>query len=155
MEPSSTLSSDIPSVFKLPEGLSPNSIDTIPVLSSLLSRFQISPLTTSISTPGIARSAASPSQLLAGTGPLTDKDITLATDVLRFQLEKARIQIGKFPDMHRSIDEQELEIKELENRILKQKETMLQLQKFGRASMKAKEQIEGATVAQSSPRVVQ
>ncbi|POS86503.1 hypothetical protein EPUL_001141 [Erysiphe pulchra] len=150
MESSSKFSSDVPSVFKLPDGLSPYSIDTIPVLSSLLSRLQTSPLTTSISTPGITRSAASPSQLLVGTGPLTDKDITLATDILRFQLQKARIQIGKFPDMHRSIEEQELEIKELENKILKQKETMLQLQQFGRASMKVKEQIKGATVTQSS-----
>lgn len=155
MESSSELSSDIPSVFRLPEGLSPNSIDTISALSSLLSRFQASPLTTSISTPGITRTAASPSQLLAGSGPLTDKDITLATDILRFQLQKARIQIGKFPDMYRSIEEQELEIKELENKILKQKETILQLQKFGQASMKLKEDIEGAIVTQSSPHMDQ
>ncbi|KHJ35380.1 putative microtubule-associated protein [Erysiphe necator] len=144
---STSTSSDIPSVFKLPEGLSPNSIDTVPVLSSLLSRFQTSQLNSSISASGLIRSTASPSQLLVGTGPLTDKDITSATDVLRLQLQKAHMQIGQFPDMHRSIEEQELEIKELESKILKQKDTISEIQKFARVSKKLEEKIEENSVS--------
>jgi len=124
--------SEGPSLFNLPEGLTPGSIDTIPILSSLLSRIQ-NPSTTAASTSG-SPPAVSPAQLASGTGPLHVKDIPTATDEMKHKLQRARVQVKELPDIDRSIEEQEEEIQELEEKIQKQKEVLNALRDVGSAT---------------------
>ncbi|KIN00844.1 hypothetical protein OIDMADRAFT_93422, partial [Oidiodendron maius Zn] len=120
-QPSSTVS--------LPEGLSADSVDTLPVLSAVLARLQ------NLSTPTTASSASpptpSPSQAVSGTGPLTIKDIPAATDQLKHKLQRARAQVKELPDIDRSITEQQEEIRELEERIAKQRDVLEKLRQAG------------------------
>jgi chromosome segregation ATPase len=126
-----------PSLHNLPEGLSPDSIDTLPVLSAILSRLNtLSP--NAASTSG-SPSTASPSQLASGTSPLSVKDIPAATDDLKHKLQKARAQVKELPDIDRSLAEQEEEIRELEEKIRKQREVLERLRKTG---LEAKKEIE-------------
>jgi hypothetical protein len=120
------------------EGLLPDSIDTLPVLSAILSRMQnFSP--TLNNTAG-SPPAASPSQIASGTSPLVFKDIHTATDDLKHKLQKARLQVKGLPDVERSVVEQEEEIKELEERIATQREVLLGLREIGIAATKDREQ---------------
>jgi hypothetical protein len=110
-QPSSTIS--------LPEGLSADSVDTLPVLSAVLSRLQ------NLSTlPTASPPTPSPTQAASGTGPLTIKDVPVATDQLKHQLQRARAQVKELPDIERSIAEQDEEIRELEERIAKQRDVL-------------------------------
>ncbi|RKF81757.1 putative microtubule-associated protein [Golovinomyces cichoracearum] len=129
MESSPITNSDDAPIIKLPEGLTPNSLDTIPVISSLLCRLQNSTSFNSNSTSGFQ--TASPSQHTAGTGPLSFKDIPPATDGLKHQLLKALSQIKQLPDMDRTIEEQEVEIKELEEKICRQRKVISELRQLG------------------------
>ncbi|KAF4637930.1 hypothetical protein G7Y89_g163 [Cudoniella acicularis] len=126
-----------PSGLVLPEGLSPDSIDTLPVLSALLSRLQ-NPSNTSASTSG-SPPAASPSQIATGTGPLTIKDIPAATDELKHKLQRARMQVKELPDMDRSLSEQEEEIKELKEKISRQRGALASLRDVGSAMKRERE----------------
>ncbi|KAE9369477.1 hypothetical protein N431DRAFT_344986 [Stipitochalara longipes BDJ] len=129
-----------PSLFNLPEGLTPDSIDTLPVLSALLSRLQ-NPSSTAhtVSTSG-SPPAASPSQLASGTGPLSIKDIPPATDELKHKLQRARLQIKELPDIDRSVEEQDVEIRELEEKIRKQREVLVGLREVGLQTKREREQ---------------
>ncbi|KAH6677505.1 RNA polymerase II transcription mediator complex subunit 9-domain-containing protein [Halenospora varia] len=129
-----------PSSLGLPEGLSADSIDTLPVLSALLSRLQ-NPSTTSTSTAG-SPPAASPSQIASGNGPLTIKDIPAATDELKHKVQKARAQVKELPDMDRTITEQEDEIRELEEKIARQREVLVSLRDVGAATKRDREKRE-------------
>ncbi|KAH8661381.1 RNA polymerase II transcription mediator complex subunit 9-domain-containing protein, partial [Tricladium varicosporioides] len=126
-----------PSSLDLPEGLSADSIDTLPVLSALLSRLQ-NPSATSTSTAG-SPPATSPSQIASGYGPLTIKDIPAATDELKHKLQKARTQVRELPDIDRTIAEQEDEIRELEEKIARQREVLLSLRDVGAATKRERE----------------
>jgi len=102
-----------PLSLALPEGLTPDSIDTLPVLSALISRFK-------------DRDAE------GGAPPYTKKDVLPETDVLRHKLMRARAQVRMLPDVERSVGEQEEEIKELEERIGRQREALGRLRELGR-----------------------
>jgi small-conductance mechanosensitive channel len=121
-----------PSTVFLPDGLSADAVDTLPVLSAILSRLQ------NLSTPPTASVASpptpSPSHAASGTGPLTIKDIPAATDQLKHKLQRARAQAKELPDIDRSIAEQQQEIQELEARIAKQRDV---LESLRQASMAA------------------
>lgn len=119
--------------FQLPEGLTPSSLDTIPVLSSLTCRLQNSSSINSSST------TASP-QLTTGTGLLAFKDIPPATDRLKHQQQKARKEIRQLPDVDRTIEEQEAEIRDLEDKIRQQKNMILELKRMGQITRKEMEQ---------------
>jgi hypothetical protein len=123
------------SAIPLPEGLSADTVDTLPVLSAVLSRLQ------NLSAPPTATSASpptpSPSQAANGTGPLTIKDIPTATDQLKHKLQKARVQVKELPDIDRSIAEQEEEIRELEERIAKQRDVLETLRLAGVAAARS------------------
>lgn len=137
MATSPSQSTPQPSLLNLPEALSPDSIDTLPVLSAILSRLQtLSPnaATTSGSPP-----APSPSQLAGGTGPLSIKDIPAATDDLKHKLQKARAQVKELPDIDRTLAEQEEEIQELEEKIRKQREVLERLKEVGLAAKRERE----------------
>lgn len=129
-----------PPLYTLPPGLTPDSLDTLPVLSALLSRLQ-NP--SAISTSGSPPSAATPSQIVAGLGPLTIKDIPTATDGLKHKIQKARAQIKELPDMDRSIKDQEEEMRELKVKIARQKEVLEGLRDMGLALKREREEREG------------
>ncbi|CCU75742.1 hypothetical protein BGHDH14_bghG001631000002001 [Blumeria hordei DH14] len=101
--------------MKLPDDLTPHHMDTIPILSSLLSRLS-NPSSTSQSGLAGPSYTSSPSQILNSTGQLSAKDIPPATDELKQQLQKAHLQIKQLPDIDRTISEQEEEIVELEEK---------------------------------------
>jgi small-conductance mechanosensitive channel len=130
-----------PSLVNLPEGLTPDSIDTLPVLSALLSRLQTPSSTAHAASTSGSPPAASPSQLVSGTGPLSIKDIPPATDELKHKLQKARVQVKELPDMDRSVEEQEVEIRELEEKIKKQREVLVGLREVGLQAKREKEPI--------------
>jgi len=126
------------SAVSLPSGLSPDSIDTVPVLASIISRLQDlspTPITTSGSPP-----ATSPSQITGSTGPLATKDIHTATDELKHKFQKAREQVKELPDIDRTIGEQEMEIQELEEKIARQREVLERLREVGMESMRQREE---------------
>ncbi|KAH6721326.1 RNA polymerase II transcription mediator complex subunit 9-domain-containing protein [Leptodontidium sp. 2 PMI_412] len=129
------------SLMNLPDGLSPDSIDTLPVLSQILARLQTPSNTSTASTAG-SPPAASPSQLTSGTGPLTIKDIPAATDGIKHKLQKARVLVKELPDMERSIAQQDEEMAELEERIRKQRDILGQLRDVGLSIKREREQRE-------------
>jgi hypothetical protein len=67
----------------------------------------------------------------AAAGTLTLKDIPTATDKLKHKLQTVRVQIRGFPDVGRTIAEQEEEIAELEARMGKQREVLERLREVG------------------------
>ncbi|CAL3971780.1 hypothetical protein PZA11_005068 [Diplocarpon coronariae] len=131
-----------PSLMNLPEGLTPDSIDTLTILSSILARLQ-TPSGTSNLTASTAGSppAATPAQL-STEGPLTTKDIPAATDGLKHNLQKARVLVKDLPDVERSIKEQEAEIRGLEEKIRAQKGILEQLMGVGVSIKRDREQRE-------------
>jgi hypothetical protein len=131
-----------PSLLNLPEGLTPDSIDTLPVLSALLLRLQNPSSTAHTASTSGSPPAASPSQLASATGPLSIKDIPAATDELKHKLQRARIQVKELPDMERSVEEQEEEIRELEEKIRRQSEVLVGLRDVGLQAKREREQRE-------------
>lgn len=63
---------------------------------------------------------------------LTTKDIPIATDQLKHRLQRARVQVGMLPDVDRTIEEQEDEISELEEKIRRQREVLERLRDAGK-----------------------
>ncbi len=130
-----------PSLTNLPEGLSPDSLDTLPVLSALLQRLQNpQSANTGASTAGTPP-AATPSQLAAGTGPITLKDVPAATDEMKHKLQRARAQIKMLPDVQRTIAEQEEEMKHLEAKIKEQREMLKHLRELCKSAKVEKEDV--------------
>ncbi|CZS95114.1 related to microtubule-associated protein [Rhynchosporium agropyri] len=129
------------SLKNLPDGLSPDSIDTLPVLNQILARLQTPSNTSTASTAG-SPPAIFPSQAVSSTGPLTIKDIPLATDGIKHKLQKAKSLVKELPDMERSIAEQEEEMRELEERIRKQKDILGMLRDVGVNIKREREQRE-------------
>ena len=124
------------SSISLPDGLSADAVDTVPVLSAVLSRLQnISTTTSGAGSPP----TPSPSQAASGTGPLTIKDIPTATDGLKHKLQRARAQVKELPDIERSAAEQEHEIRELEVRIARQRDVLETLRRAGIAARRDRE----------------
>src|SRR5689334_2160022 len=117
--------SQAPSLTNLPEGLTPDFLDTVPVISSILARLQ-PPQNANlpVSTAGSPPAAPTPVQvkdLENGPGPLTVNQIPIAADGIKSRLQKARQQVKQLPDMERSVAEQDQEIKELELKIKRQR----------------------------------
>ncbi|KAE8449968.1 hypothetical protein EG329_007107 [Mollisiaceae sp. DMI_Dod_QoI] len=129
-----------PSLTNLPDGLSPDCLDTIPVLSSILSRLQPPQNANNAASATGSPPAATPKDLAEGTGPLTVKEIPLAADKIKSKLQTARLQVKQLPDMERSVSEQEQEIRELEDKISKQRAALAQLKEAGVAIKREREQ---------------
>jgi small-conductance mechanosensitive channel len=117
------------------------------MLSALLSRLQNPSSTAHTASASGSPPAASPSQLASGTGPLSIKDIPSATDELKHNLQRARLQIKELPDMDRSVEEQEVEIRELEEKIRRQREVLVGLRDVGLQAKKEREQREKEGIA--------
>ncbi|KAJ5103734.1 hypothetical protein N7532_004263 [Penicillium argentinense] len=77
------------------------------------------------SIPGGGSNGPAASQAVADTSsidpnvrsPLDVKDLPTATSSVKIRIEKARAVVEELPDMHRSVEEQQDEISELEDRI--------------------------------------
>ncbi|CAG8972845.1 hypothetical protein HYALB_00001264 [Hymenoscyphus albidus] len=99
-------------------------LDTIPILYSLLSRLQ-PPTSTSTGTPAATPLPASEN------GTLTIKNIPMETDKIKHKLLESAAKVKGLPDMERTIEEQEAEIREWEERIEKQREMLRALRDVG------------------------
>ncbi|KAG9243001.1 RNA polymerase II transcription mediator complex subunit 9-domain-containing protein [Calycina marina] len=104
--------------------INPDSIDTIPILATILAKLQ--PLQPS--------SAPSPAPNVIST-----RDLPGATDELKHKLQKARMQVKELPDIERSVKNQEEEIARLEERIGRQKEMLGRLRQVGEEAMRVRE----------------
>lgn len=126
----------------LPPALSPDSLDSLTELTTILTRLrstiQATPGPSGI--PGSTPAGASPAP--AKDGSLSLKDVPAATDHIKHKLQKARGQVRALPDMDRSMGEQEAEIAELEERIRMQREALEKL-KGGGVKFSAEEAARG------------
>ncbi|KAI1840719.1 hypothetical protein JX265_002083 [Neoarthrinium moseri] len=134
-----------PRALTLPEGLSPDQLDVITELSSLLSRLR-APTVLPTSQPGSQQAprsgttplpAAAPTPAAGGPGPSSSasqggsggggeqeialRDFPAATDHLRHKLAAAKAAVLALPDMHKTTADQEREVAELERRIAAQR----------------------------------
>jgi hypothetical protein len=88
----------------LPPFLSPQTFDILPEIYTLISRLQLpSNNTTDPST-------AQPNDLL------TPKDLAAAAVPIKLKIQKARATVQNLPDVERTVEEQEREIRALEKR---------------------------------------
>ncbi|ELR10275.1 hypothetical protein GMDG_04661 [Pseudogymnoascus destructans 20631-21] len=137
----------------LSDNLSPAMLDTIPVLTSILSRVQpptssnapgASPMpATSFGTPS-STSKPSSSQLRPdATAALSTKEIPAATDALKHRLQRARVEVAQLPGIGMSIEEQEVEIRALESRIREQRAALNSLSEVGGKAGKGDTIMEG------------
>jgi hypothetical protein len=119
----------------LPPTLSPDALDTLTEMSTILARLRTA-IQTSSSNTGIAGATpagtgATPNPLGASPSALTLKDVPTATDSLKHKLQRARTQIRALPDMSRTVKEQEAEIQELEAKLKLQREVLDRLRESG------------------------
>lgn len=125
-----TPSTPAPPTTSLPPGLNADAIDVVPILTAILSRIPdltSAPLATAAGSPP---AEATPSQI-SGTGTLAYKNIVLATDEMKHKLQNARRQIKELPDVDRTLKEQEEEIRQLEDKIRRQRSVLGNLRKTG------------------------
>jgi hypothetical protein len=108
-------------------------IDTLPVLYALLSRLQPPASSGTAGSPPAATPSNHTPSTLDPTAPLRIKDIPIATDGIKHKLQKARKEVKGFPDVERTIAEQEEEIKELEEKIREQRAVLKGLADVGNA----------------------
>jgi hypothetical protein len=125
-----------PVPLPLPDALNPDALDVLSELGHILTRLRTLPTTTSSSTS--AQATPTPTALVSAsasskkTGELTLKEIPVATDVLKHRFQRARHIIKTtLPDLDRSIPDQETEIRALEARIARQRDTLLKLREVG------------------------
>ncbi|CAI4220034.1 unnamed protein product [Parascedosporium putredinis] len=120
----------------LPPTLSPDSLDALTELTTLLSRLRATIQTSSgpSGIPGSTPVAGATPNISAASptgGSLSLKDVPTATDHLKHKLQKSRVQVRGLPDMDRTIPELEEEIAELENKIQMQREVLQRLKQRG------------------------
>ncbi|KAI1385943.1 RNA polymerase II transcription mediator complex subunit 9-domain-containing protein [Hypoxylon trugodes] len=128
----------------MPEGLNPDTLDTLTELAVLLNRLR-TPTSTTGATPAAAptpqpqplRPNQSQQQTNNGattttnTGELSLKEIPPAADVLKHRFQKARVLVRGLPDVGRGIAEQEEEIRALEERLGRQRDMLVKLREMG------------------------
>ncbi|KAJ0117249.1 microtubule-associated protein [Diaporthe amygdali] len=133
----------------LPGGLTPDSVDVPSELYTILSRLRYTDKNGAAangdgdsSKPGANTPAGGlPGSTPAGganhpgdgsdTKTLSTKDLAAATDPLKHKIQRARAAVHTLPDINRTIAEQEVEIKEWQEKIEKQRKVLQQLKEFG------------------------
>ncbi|KAK3689605.1 RNA polymerase II transcription mediator complex subunit 9-domain-containing protein [Podospora appendiculata] len=142
----------------LPDGLSPDAVDTLTELTSIIIKLRASqqpPSLTNLPHPSTAAAASNPlghhhpngppslPGPVTGTTPLASgggggggqllsvKELPGATDNLKHKLQRARAAVKTLPDVGRTISQQEVEIAELEARRRKQVEMLMGLKEEG------------------------
>ncbi|ORY58793.1 RNA polymerase II transcription mediator complex subunit 9-domain-containing protein [Pseudomassariella vexata] len=118
----------------LPATLSPDALDTITKLASILTRLR-TPVTLPNASGGgsgqTPAAAPTPSNSQNTNGELSLREVPAATDHLKHKLQKARAQIKTLPDMDRTMAEQEEEMRQLEDKIRRQREQLNLLREKG------------------------
>lgn len=133
----------------LPSGLTPDSVDVPSELYTILSRLRYTDKNGAAtsgdgdaSKPGASTPAGGlPGSTPAGgasnpadgpnTKPLSTKDLAAATDPLKHKILRARAAVHTLPDINRTIAEQEVEIKEWQDKIESQRKVLQKLKEFG------------------------
>jgi hypothetical protein len=108
-----------------PQPPAPSTLDILPLLTTLLTNLQ-----ESSQNPTQSATSASPTDPNF-TAPITPKDIVALTDGMKAKIREARAQIARLPDMDVSLDEQEQEIRDLEERIRRQRKELERLKGIG------------------------
>lgn len=151
----------------LPAGLSPDSVDVQSPLYTILSRLRYTEKngaatnsdgdsskpganTPAGGLPGSTPSGAAAQEANSSdTKTLSTKDLAAATDPLKHKIQRARAAVHTLPDITRTIQEQEAEIREWEDKIEKQRTVLLQLKEFGIQFSRGNRDVEmGGTGAQ-------
>jgi hypothetical protein len=113
----------------------PQTFDILPPLHALLSRLEPSlnvytPDTSAALPPNnAAHTPVTSASALPSSAPqqLDYKDAAVAAQFLKSRIRKALADLAGLADMHRGVDEQEEEIKGLEDKIQRQKEVLARL----------------------------
>ena len=123
-----------PHPLALPDTLTPDSLDVLTELASILERIRPPQSTVSLSGAGagVTGTTPLPSSSAAPDGQVSLKDLPAATDPLKHKIQKARAQIKALPDMERTIPEQEEEISELKAKLEEQKQVLERLRQRGK-----------------------
>ncbi|PNH43089.1 hypothetical protein VD0004_g4347 [Verticillium dahliae] len=130
-----------PHPLALPPTLSPDALDTLTELTTILTRLRaaVHASNPSANAGGITGATplptgATPNPLGAspgGTNAMTLRDLSTQTDALKHKLQRARTQLKSLPDMERDIEEQEDEVRQVEERIRVQREMLERLRERG------------------------
>ncbi|KAI1440262.1 RNA polymerase II transcription mediator complex subunit 9-domain-containing protein [Annulohypoxylon stygium] len=141
------MSSSPPKPIAMPDGLNPDTLDTLTELAVLLNRLRM-PTSTANGTPGAATTPLPPpppppshphsqpqtangATTTTNTGELSLKEIPPAADVLKHRFQRARVSVRGLPDMNRGMAEQEAEIAALEARLARQRDMLARLREMG------------------------
>ncbi|KZF24536.1 hypothetical protein L228DRAFT_98734 [Xylona heveae TC161] len=92
----------------------PQTFDILPPLHALLSR--LAPPTTTTAAAAAGEYADQP--------PLEPHQLAAEASAIKIRIQKARAAVQSLPDMSRSVEEQEAEIRQLEERVRKQREVL-------------------------------
>ncbi|KAI1455114.1 RNA polymerase II transcription mediator complex subunit 9-domain-containing protein [Annulohypoxylon moriforme] len=141
-----------PNPVAMPDGLNPDTLDTLTELAVLLNRLRMPTSANSSGTPGGISTPAPPppppptsapslnhsqpqtangSTTTTNTGELALKEIPPAADVLKHRFQRARALVRGLPDVGRGMAEQEAEIKALEGRLERQRDMLAKLREMG------------------------
>ncbi|PHH62875.1 hypothetical protein CDD81_6593 [Ophiocordyceps australis] len=127
-----------PNPHALPESLSPDHLDVLSTLHSILTKLRAgiqSPTELAAGAePGAAQgtgTGATPSASGGNAQHLTFKDIPGATDTLKHNLQNARVQLRGLPDMAKSKAQHEDDIKSVQARIERQRALLQRLRDDG------------------------
>ncbi|KAI1654396.1 RNA polymerase II transcription mediator complex subunit 9-domain-containing protein [Daldinia decipiens] len=148
----STTSAPNTQVLAMPDGLNPDTLDTLTELAVLLNRLRTPSSTATGNTPAPTPSQQPPpppshrhaqpqnqsqaqtnngATTTTNTGELALKEIPPAADVLKHRFQRARVLIRGLPDMNRTIPNQETEIAALEARLARQRDMLDKLREMG------------------------
>jgi hypothetical protein len=117
-----------PHPLALPSTLSPDDLDAVSELSIVLAKVRAGIQSSNGLSTG---TGATPGGVNTHGQQLSFKDVPGATDGLKHKIQHARAQVRALPDMERSLEEQNKEIKELEARIQKQRVLLETLRRGG------------------------
>ncbi|PHH78958.1 hypothetical protein CDD82_2741 [Ophiocordyceps australis] len=127
-----------PNPHALPESLSPDHLDVLSTLYSVLAKLRAGIQASTDLAPGAEAGAAqgtatgaTPSASGSNAQHLSFKDIPGATDRLKHNLQNARVQLGSLPDMAKSKAQHQEEIKTVQARIDRQRALLQRLRDDG------------------------
>ncbi|KAK0384602.1 hypothetical protein NLU13_8688 [Sarocladium strictum] len=141
MADATTKTASPPTLTLLPPSFSPDSLDVLTSLAHDLARVRAGLLLqAAASDPN--PSSQSHQQQPGPAQPLAIKDVPGATDAIKHKLQRARAVVKGLPDMGRGLDEQEREVRELEERIERQRGVLLGLRERGERRGDGEEKME-------------
>ena len=129
------INSSQPSETARPPLPQPQIFDILPTLHELLSRIERAPPSTSSQLPDHDSTNTNNNEIGAhyqDQAPLEPKELPTEVLAIKAKIRKALREVERLPDMEWSVEEQEEEITELEERIERQKEVVGRLGSMGR-----------------------